>query len=57
MRKWLFAMPAVSLPWYLYAGSKTHKMSEELHDKYMKDLSDFDLDTFDAMYENANRKK
>ena len=50
LRKRLYALPAISIPWGYYSRHQLKNFTDSMHDKYLKDLSDVELDTFDQIY-------
>ena len=42
----LVALPLISLPWMIYSTHLCTEMSGEMHEKYMSDLSDNEMDNF-----------
>ena len=47
LRKYLFALPLISIPWGLWTNRQARNFTQNMHDKYMSDLSDEELEGFD----------
>ena len=49
--KRLYTMPLIAFPTFYYSSIKAEKYSKAYSAKYLGDLSDFELDNFETLYE------
>ena len=49
----LLAFPLFSIPWMFYSTHAMTGMSDELHEKYLSDLSDHEIENFRDIYQQS----
>lgn len=53
----IVALPVISMSWFLYSSAKFKTTIRSCYDKYLHELSDFEIDNFDSMYEQAKQSQ
>lgn len=49
--KWIYGMPAVAFPTFLLGQFKTDQYAIKMSQKYLSELSDFEIDNFESFYQ------